>query len=121
MNKDPLVYLEDMMQMIDEIESFTVGYDLDRFSKDLKTFRAVTQCLEIMGEAVKRVPASFRDKYPSVPWRDIAGMRDVLIHSYDGINVETVWKVVAHRLPELKANLKTILTENQPPTTDSSR
>ncbi len=65
--------------------------------------------LEIIGEAVKNVPEDFRTKYPDIPWRQIAGMRDVLIHAYFGVNLRRVWKVIKEEIPELKLKILKIL------------
>ncbi len=76
--------------------------DFDAFSSDRKTVNAVIRSLEVLGEATKHIPASFRNKYSEIPWNKMAGMRDVLIHDYMGVDLKTVWKVVRERLPELK-------------------
>ena len=67
--------------------------------------------LEIIGEAVKNIPDDFRAKYPDIPWRQIAGMRDVLIHAYFGVNLRRVWKVIKEDLPEIKLKILKILDE----------
>ena len=72
---------------------------------------AVIRRLEIMGEAAKNIPEDFRNKYCEVPWKQIAGMRDVLIHGYFGVNLERVWIVVERDLPDLKQKISKILEE----------
>ena len=67
---------------------------------------ATIRRLEIIGEAVKNIPNSFRNKYPEVPWRNIAGFRDILIHAYFGINLDRVWNIIKKDLPDLKKNIK---------------
>ncbi len=81
------------------------------FYEDSIVQDAVLRRLEIIGEAVKNVPDDFRAKYPDVPWRQIAGMRDVLIHAYFGVNLRRVWKVVKEDLPGLKLKILKILEE----------
>jgi uncharacterized protein with HEPN domain len=95
-------YLDDIKTAIDDIEEFTRGMSYEVFAVDRKTVNAVIRCLEVLGEATKHIPASFRKKYPDIPWSRMAGMRDVLIHDYMGIDLKTVWKVALERLPELK-------------------
>ena len=80
-------YLEDILTTITAIESFVQGCDFDIFSQNLEKQFAVTRGFEVIGEAVKQIPNSIRIKYPDVPWKDIAGMRDNLIHEYFNTNL----------------------------------
>ena len=96
-------YLNDIIIAITDIEEFTLGMSYEMFSGDKKTINAVIRSLEVLGEATKHIPISFRKKYPDIPWNKMAGMRDVLIHDYMGVDLMTVWKVSQERLPELKS------------------
>jgi uncharacterized protein with HEPN domain len=96
-------YLDDIIIAITDIEEFTLGMSYEMFSGDKKTINAVIRSLEVLGEATKHIPLSFRKKYPDIPWNKMAGMRDVLIHDYMGVDLMTVWKVSQERLPELKS------------------
>jgi uncharacterized protein with HEPN domain len=96
-------YLNDIIIAITDIEEFTLGMSYEMFSGDKKTINAVIRSLEVLGEATKHIPLSFRRKYPDIPWNKMAGMRDVLIHDYMGVDLMTVWKVSQERLPELKS------------------
>lgn len=101
-------YLNDIKSAIAEIEEFTHGMDFDTFATDKKTVNAVIRSLEVLGEATKHLPATFRRKHPNIPWSKMAGMRDVLIHDYMGVDLKTVWKVTEERLPELKNMLDSL-------------
>ncbi len=76
-----------------------------------KTVFAVIRAIEVIGEAVKRMPMDFRTKFPDIPWRDIAGMRDVLIHEYFGVDLETVWENIKTSIPKTKPLLIKVLEE----------
>jgi uncharacterized protein with HEPN domain len=95
-------YLADILGAIVDVEEFVRGITYEQFSTDKKTVNAVIRSLEVLGEATKHVPASFRNKHPDIPWSKMAGMRDVLIHDYMGIDLKTVWKVTHERLPEIR-------------------
>lgn len=99
--KDDRVFLAHIREAIARIESYTQD-GREGFLSDTKTQDAVVRNLEVIGEAVKNLFADLRAKYPDVPWGRIAGMRDVRIHEYFGVRLETVWNAVEHRLPELK-------------------
>jgi uncharacterized protein with HEPN domain len=103
-------YLDDILSAIADIEEFTRGMHYDTFAKDKETANAVIRSLEVLGEATKRIPASFRQKYPDIPWSKMAGMRDVLIHDYMGVDLKTVWKVTQGRLPELRLSLEKLIS-----------
>jgi uncharacterized protein with HEPN domain len=94
-------YLNDIREAIAEVEEFTRGMDYESFAADKKTVNAVIRSLEVLGEATKHIPASFRRKHPEIPWTRMAGMRDVLIHDYMRVDLRTVWNAVRERLPEL--------------------
>ena len=95
-------YLDDLITAIAEAAEFTHGMSYEMFAADKKTVNAVIRCLEVLGEAAKHIPTSFRKKHPDIPWTKMAGMRDVLIHDYMGVDLMTVWKVAQERLPALK-------------------
>jgi uncharacterized protein with HEPN domain len=104
-------YLRDISDAIEKIEKFTEGMDSEGFAADDKTVYAVTRALEIIGEATKKVPTTIRDRYPQVSWREMAGIRDKLIHEYFGVNLEVIWKTVQEDLPPLKPLIDQMLLE----------
>lgn len=99
-------FIIDMIEAADMVASFIQGMNKEQFLADKKTQFAVVRALEIIGEAAKKVPDSIRSRYPDLPWREISGMRDKLIHDYFGVNNEAVWKTVVEDVPEIAANLK---------------
>ena len=83
----------------------------DEFLQDEKTSFAVIRAIEVMGEATKKVPKGIREKYPYVPWREIAGTRDVLVHEYFGVNLRVIWKTKMDDLPSIIPLLEQILAD----------
>ncbi|MBI4125797.1 MAG: DUF86 domain-containing protein [Deltaproteobacteria bacterium] len=111
MSRDYRVYLDDILQAIRQIYKYTEGMDFGSFNKDDKTFDAVVKNLEVIGEAAKNIPESVRVKSKDVEWQKIAGLRDILVHEYFGIDVEIVWDIVKNKLPTLQNQLETILSQ----------
>lgn len=107
-------YLSDILQAIDDVAEFIVDIEFAQFSADKKTVNAVIRSLEVLGEATKHIPPAFRKRHPEIPWAKMAGMRDVLIHGYMGVDNMTVWKVAKERLPEIRPLLADCCKQ-QPP------
>jgi uncharacterized protein with HEPN domain len=115
MSDDFLDYIEDIIEAMDKAEIAIAGVDYDRFAADFMINFVVVRALEIVGEATKRLPMSLRDQYPAIPWRDMAGMRDIIIHSYERVNLKIVWRVVTQDIPQVKARLQQILADYSEP------
>jgi uncharacterized protein with HEPN domain len=101
-NRDLRLYVEDIWESIAAIEEYTRGVSKAEFEDDHQLQDAVARRLETIGEAVKHLPDDFRLRYPEVPWKQIAGLRDVLIHEYFNVRIMRVWYVVANNLQALK-------------------
>ncbi len=99
-------YLQDMFDACLKAIKFISDKSFEEFSRDEKTQFAVIRALEILGEASKKIPQTFKDQNPEIPWRAISGMRDKMIHDYMGINQAVVWKTVKDDLPPLIENLR---------------
>ena len=113
MNKvnEAITYVEDMLAAMDKIHIFIQGFDETQFRNDEKTIFAVIRALEIIGEVAKRIPDTLRGSYRSVPWREMAGMRDKLIHDYTVVDVIVVWKTATEDIPSVQPILRHILND----------
>ena len=104
-------FLSDIREAVRRIRTYTHAMTYDRFLTDIKTQDAVIRNLEIMGEATKSLSTGLRERYPDVPWKGMAGVRDRLIHHYFGVNVDIVWDIVAVELPALESQIEAILQQ----------
>ena len=109
--KDPKIYFEDILECIEKIDEYSENINEDDFYENSLIQDAIIRRLEIIGEAVKKIPYEIRGKYPDIPWKSIAGTRDVLIHNYGNVNVKRVWLVVEKDIPKLKDNILKIIDE----------
>ncbi len=109
--RDYKLYLKDIVAAMESIQAFVRGMDLATFQSDDKTASAVIRKFEILGEAAKGVPGEIRHNYPDVPWKEMAGMRDRLIHTYFRVDLNLVWRTIQERLPEVKAQIEEILSQ----------
>jgi len=109
----PDVYLQDILESIEYIQQFLDGVSEEEFYKNVEKQDAVLRRLEIIGEAVKHLPGEIRKNHSDIPWRQIAGMRDIIIHEYFGITLEMVWIVATEDILDLKAKVELIIDSNQ--------
>jgi uncharacterized protein with HEPN domain len=110
MRKDK-AYLKDILDAISDIEAFIANINEAEFYKNKEKKYAAVRALEIIGEAAKNLSKELRAKHKEIPWKDIAGMRDKLIHWYFGVKWELVWETVKNKIPELKSRLLKISSE----------
>jgi len=111
MEKDSRIYLEHILESIEQIEDYTHDLLEVEFMDSKETQDAVFRRLEVIGEAVKNIPDDFRKNHPEIPWRKIAGMRDNLIHEYFDVDLPLVWDTVKNSVPKLKEQIVSLLEE----------
>jgi uncharacterized protein with HEPN domain len=111
--RKPDVYLQDILESIEYIQSFLDGVSEDEFYKNVEKQDAVLRRLEIIGEAVKHLPEEIREDHPDIPWRQIAGMRDIIIHEYFGVTLNMVWIVATDDILDLKTKVEKIIEPNR--------
>ena len=107
--RDISLYLQDIVQAMLAIEQFVEGMSFNEFKTDDKTSSAVIRKFEIIGEATKQIPEEIRNKYPLIPWKEMAGMRDRLSHFYFGIKYDLVWHTIKDVIPQVKPAIQEIL------------
>jgi len=105
------VYFDDIIESIELIERFVAGVTQPGFEANVEKQDAVIRRLAIIGEAIKKVPDDIRASHPEVPWRDAAGLRDVVVHEYFGVSLEVIWGVAVRELPLLKQKIMLIRAE----------
>ena len=104
-------FLLDIQEAIRRIELYIKGLNYQDFLQKIETQDAVVRNLEIIGEAVKNISLNLKEKYKDIQWREIAGMRDKIIHFYFGVNWDIVWQTVKDKLPQLKEKAENIFGE----------
>jgi uncharacterized protein with HEPN domain len=103
--KDYIIFLEDILEAIEKIEKYTQNLTYQEFCKNEMVVDAVIRNFEVIGEAANNVPQEIRELYSEVEWREAISFRNVLIHDYFGIYVETVWDTIKKNIPSLKNHI----------------
>ena len=114
-SRDTRDYLQDILDAINDVENFTHNLTYDQFIKDRKTLNAVVRSIEVIGEASKQLPNSLKAKYAELPWKEISGMRDKLIHAYFGADTEIIWQAAKENIPSMKKRIQTMLKDQEKP------
>ena len=115
MKRAAWLFVQDILEAIMHIESYVGTMTYEEFMKEEKTTSAVVWKIHVIGEATKNVPKTLRQKYPDIPWKDMAGMRDRIAHFYFGIDYEIVWKVITTNLQQIKPHVKQMLDDLKGP------
>ena len=105
------LFIEDILESIKLIEKYIRNISKENLDNNQKLKDSIARRLEIIGEAVKNIPDDFREKYPEVPWKKIAGLRDIIIHTYFNIDLDITWDIIKKDLPDLKEKMLKIRTE----------
>jgi len=113
MSTEFLDYVEDILDEMKKAETLLEGVTYERFEADFRINYALARALEIIGEAAKRLPENVRQRYPDIPWRGMAGMRDRMIHGYDRVDLQVVWDAVKQDIPRIKPQIEQILVDYQ--------
>jgi len=111
MKRDVNLFLQDILERIELIKNSVKNLSENSFQENKEKVDANIRRLEIIGEAVKNIPDSFRDKYPKVPWKKISGLRDLITHVYFGIDLDVIWNIIKNDLPKFKKQIEKILKE----------
>jgi uncharacterized protein with HEPN domain len=113
MSREYLDFIEDILEGMNKADVLIEGMSYSQFESDFRTNFAVVRALEIIGEAVKRLPQDLCQQYPDIPWKGMAGMRDRIIHGYDNVDLRIVWDVVKQDIPKIKPQITKILADHQ--------
>jgi len=114
MKKNPKIFIKHIEDSLKLIEDYVINISEEDFFKDKKIQDATVRRLEIVGEASKNIPASFKQKFQEIPWKEMAGIRDKITHHYFGVDLKIVWNVIKKDLPKLKKEVQRILKKENP-------
>ena len=111
MSRDYRLYLDDILDSCEKVETYTDGMTFESFSADARTIDAVARNIEIIGEAVKNIPIEMLETRPEIDWKKIARLRDIIVHHYFKVDIEVVWAIVQERIHELRVAVRSILDD----------
>ena len=111
MPRDYKVFLDDILEAAKKVLEYTAGFSEEQFYADRKTVEAVIWNLQIIGEATKNIPQEIRSEYPDLPWRDMEGLRDIIVRQYFGIKLDVIWKIIRDDVPLLEKQAREILEQ----------
>ncbi len=110
--RDYLDYLQDILESIDDIQSFIKGMSYKSFAEDKKTVNAVIRSIEVIGESARTIPDSVKEENPLIPWEKMMSMRNKLIHEYFGVDLEIIWQTVQEDIPSLRDNVAELISKD---------
>ncbi len=114
MRRATWLYIQDIVENMRDAEEFVQGMNYEQFLRDKRTVNAVLPSLQVIGEAAKRVSAEVRERYPEVPWREMAVMRDKITHDYLDVDAEIVWRVLTESILQIRPRLERVLKDLGP-------
>ena len=109
--RDWTLFLKDIQTHSKRVITYTKDLSAQKFFKDPKTYDAVMRNLQIIGEAIKHLPSDVRKEYKNIDWKKAAGLRDIVVHEYFGINEDIIWDVITNKIPELEKEVRKILKQ----------
>ncbi len=111
MSREFMDFIEDILDGMNKAETLLEGVSYSQFESDFRINFAVVRALEIIGEAAKHLPDELRQRYPDIPWKNMAGMRDRIIHGYDNLDLQIVWAVVKNDIPQIKPHIELVIKD----------
>ena len=108
MKREFRLFIEDISESIRLIEKYIGNLSKDNLDNNQELKDSIVRRLEIIGEAVKNIPGDFKEKYPKVPWKKIAGLRDIIIHAYFNVDLDIMWNIIKKDIPDLKEKIQKI-------------
>ena len=103
-----LLFINDILKSLEKIEEYSAGLSFEELKENQMAVDAIIRNFEIIGEAVKYIPNEIKEKFKDIPWKDIIGMRDILIHQYFGEDLDLTWEVVKEEIPKLKKQINSL-------------